>query len=99
MLAGPGAARAADDVTPPKQPKAWEKCYGVVRAGQNDCSSLDGKHFCGGLAAIDADPNEYLWVPQGFCEKLTGGQLVEVTATKVKQRKLCRRLLKRKPRR
>ena len=32
----------------PDQPKFWEKCAGVAKAGMNDCGSLDGKHGCAG---------------------------------------------------
>ena len=62
----------------PKQPKAWEKCAGVSKAGMNDCGSVDGSHKCSGQAATDNDPNEWVYVPKGTCEKLGG----EVTGEK-----------------
>ncbi len=56
----------------PNQPKTWEKCAGVSKAGKNDCGALDGSHKCGGMASKDNDPNEWVYVPKGTCEKLGG---------------------------
>ena len=49
-----------------------EKCYGVAKAGQNDCGTA--KHSCGGLAKTDNDPAEWKYVAKGTCEKM-GGKL------------------------
>lgn len=51
---------------------AQEKCYGVAKAGQNDCATAT--HSCAGQAAVDKDPAEWRNVPKGSCEK-TGGTL------------------------
>ena len=45
-----------------------EKCFGVVKAGQNDCGA--NGHSCAGKAKVDGDPKEWLYVPQGLCAKL-----------------------------
>jgi len=58
-----------------KAKEGQEKCYGVVKAGKNDCGSADGKHACAGMAKTDKDPNEWTILPEGLCEKLTGGSL------------------------
>ncbi len=50
-----------------------EKCYGVAKAGQNDCGNAH--HQCGGLAKEDGDGEEWLYLPKGTCEKLAGGTL------------------------
>jgi uncharacterized membrane protein len=47
-----------------------EKCYGVAKAGKNDCAS--SKHSCAGHAAADNDPTEWKYVPKGECEKMGG---------------------------
>lgn len=60
----------------PKADDGMEKCYGVVKAGKNDCASKANKHGCAGQAKTDADPNEWVKMPQGLCEKLTNGSLV-----------------------
>lgn len=85
----PITSQAVDDLTPPRQPKKWEKCYGISKAGRNDCSSLDLSHGCGGAAKVDGDPKEYIWVPQGFCEKIVNGALATDIKTKAR-RKRCK---------
>ena len=52
--------------------KGKEKCYGVAKAGQNDCSNLAGTHSCGGDAKTDNDRGEWKYVPQGTCKDLGG---------------------------
>jgi len=47
------------------------KCKGVAKKGKNDCGA--NGHGCGGYAAKDNDPNEWVYVPEGVCEKLAGG--------------------------
>ncbi len=61
-LAGPAAA--------PKF-KA-EKCYGLAKAGQNDCAST-GNHSCAGTSKVNADPKSWIFVPAGYCERIVGG--------------------------
>ncbi len=67
ILAFTGVALAVPD-----QPKTWEKCAGVAKAGKNDCGALDGSHLCGGQAKTDNSANEWVYVPKGTCEKLGG---------------------------
>lgn len=50
-----------------------EKCYGVVKAGMNDCASSDGAHSCGAQATADAMATDWVSVPKGLCEKLANG--------------------------
>jgi len=50
-----------------------EKCYGVVKAGKNDCGNKAGTHSCAGQAKVDADPGEWVYVPKGLCDKLVNG--------------------------
>jgi len=57
----------------PEQPTSWEKCAGIAKAGKNDCGSLNGSHACSGQASSDNDENEWVYVPKGTCEKITGG--------------------------
>lgn len=51
-----------------------EKCFGVAKAGQNDCASSNGAHGCSGLASVDNDVHEWKYVAKGTCEK-AGGKL------------------------
>jgi len=62
----------------PDQPEAWEKCLGIAKAGQNDCGAKDGSHGCAGQATKDADPKEWVYVPEGTCEKIVGGVVYKV---------------------
>ena len=59
----------------PEPGDGTETCYGVVKAGQNDCST--GKHSCDGKGTIDKAPDEWVRVPEGLCNKLVGGSLTE----------------------
>jgi uncharacterized membrane protein len=61
-------AQAADDAMGAK-----EKCYGVAKAGKNDCAS--NGHACSGQSTKDADKKDWVHVPKGTCEKLVGGAL------------------------
>lgn len=69
-----GAALSTTAFAVPDQPKNWEKCAGVVKAGKNDCGALvEGGHACAGKAESDNLDTEWIYVPQGTCEKITGG--------------------------
>lgn len=57
--------------TVPAQAADMEKCYGVVKAGHNDCGA--NGHSCAGAAKKDRDPNEWIMVPAGLCARLAGG--------------------------
>jgi len=57
-----------------------EHCYGVVKAGMNDCGSADKAHSCAAQATTDASGVEFISVPEGLCEKLVNGSLTPVTA-------------------
>ncbi len=52
--------------------KGQERCFGVVKAGENDCANLAGTHDCAGQAATDRDPGDWKYVPRGSCRKLKG---------------------------
>ncbi|MDC3332677.1 DUF2282 domain-containing protein [bacterium] len=66
----------------PDSPAAWEKCAGIARAGMNDCGALDGSHGCAGQAKTDNIDTEWVYVPQGSCEKITGGMVAAVKPAK-----------------
>ena len=63
-----GAANTAEAMSDDK-----EKCYGVVKAGHNDCASASKSHSCAGHATHDADGEEWLALPKGTCDRLAGG--------------------------
>lgn len=49
-----------------------EKCYGIAKAGQNDCGTA--KHSCAGETKVDGQKDEWLFVPTGLCKKIVGGK-------------------------
>lgn len=51
---------------------ANEKCYGVAKAGKNDCASA-GNNSCAGTSTKDADGKAWMYVPAGLCAKIVGG--------------------------
>lgn len=52
-----------------------EKCYGIVKAGANDCAGPG--HTCQGQATTDAHPDEYILLPAGTCDRIAGGEVRE----------------------
>lgn len=66
----------------PDQPTHWEKCAGIAKAGHNDCGALDGSHGCAGMAPTDNADNEWVYVPQGTCEKIAGGTVAKIKPAK-----------------
>jgi uncharacterized membrane protein len=56
-----------------KATAASEKCFGVAKAGKNDCAT--SAHSCQTLSKKDADGKEWVKLPKGTCERLAGGSL------------------------
>jgi uncharacterized membrane protein len=67
------AVNAADAMDGMDAKGAKEKCYGIAKAGKNDCGA--NGHSCAGQAAKDGDGKEWIYVPKGTCEKIVGGSL------------------------
>lgn len=59
----------------PGSPKTFvqdrERCYGIVRAGRNDCGTA--RHACAGQAKRDGETGEWVMLPAGTCLKIAGG--------------------------
>ncbi len=60
-----GTAHASDDA-------AKEKCYGIAKAGSNDCANLSGSHSCAGQSKNALAVDEWNYVAKGTCAKLGG---------------------------
>lgn len=67
-IAAAGVTAQAQGAAP-----AGEKCYGVAKAGHNDCAA--GAHSCAGQSNKNFDKASFVEVPKGVCEKLAGGSL------------------------
>ena len=50
-----------------------EKCAGIVKAGQNDCGT--SKSACAGTTKVDREPEAWINVPKGTCERIAGGRV------------------------
>ena len=55
------------------KPADTEKCYGVTKAGKNDCAGA--AHACAGQSKSDGSGKEWIKLPKGTCERLVGGSL------------------------
>jgi len=62
------AAMAANTKSAP------QKCYGIAKAGKNDCAAGPGTS-CAGTATKDGQKNAWAYVINGSCEKIAGGSL------------------------
>jgi uncharacterized membrane protein len=72
MCAASAASAFADPSASAKAEE--EKCYGIAKAGQNDCASANNSHSCAGQSKVDKAPTEWKFVAKGTCLK-AGGKL------------------------
>lgn len=49
----------------------FEKCYGVAKAGYNDCQTATSS--CAGTSKVDNQSDAWILVPEGTCSKIAGG--------------------------
>lgn len=68
LVLGMASANAAEE-------KKMEQCFGIAKAGMNDCSSNKSAHSCAGQATKNNDPEDFVAVPKGTCNKIAGGKL------------------------
>lgn len=52
--------------------KKMEKCYGIVKAGKNDCAIKSQGTSCAGEAKKDSIGDAWIYVPKGTCDKIVG---------------------------
>jgi len=74
-----GAAQAQEGA------KDKEKCYGVAKAGSNDCANLSGSHSCAGQNKTAMAVDEWNYVAKGSCAKMGGKTLDEAKAAMAKK--------------
>jgi len=56
--------------------KGQEKCWGVAKAGKNDCGSNKTAHSCAGQSKTSYDPDDFKVVKSGTCVQM-GGSLTQ----------------------
>lgn len=59
-----------------------EKCYGIAKAGSNDCSTATTS--CAGSSKQNNQKDAFILLPKGICERIVGGQLTVSTPTEKK---------------
>jgi len=50
-----------------------EKCFGIAKAGKNQCQTK--ANACAGHALSDNEADAWIFVPSGTCERIIGGAL------------------------
>ena len=50
---------------------APEPCFGIARAGRNDCKTEI--NTCAGWSRRDADRGAFIYLPSGTCARIVGG--------------------------
>ncbi|WP_330765422.1 DUF2282 domain-containing protein [Burkholderia vietnamiensis] len=65
-------AGIAASAAPAAQIDDTVRCFGIAKAGQNDCASKIGVHDYAGEAKVDSDKDEFKNVPKGTCKQMGG---------------------------
>ena len=83
MIAATAAAvMSLSLVAMPAAAQEKEKCFGIAKAGQNDCASVNGSHSCAGQSKVDMDKAEWKFVAKGTCKSMKGLTQDEAKAAK-----------------
>ena len=59
-------------VAAPVAAQEKEKCYGIAKAGQNECGNLSGSHSCAGKSTVDMSADDWKYVAKGTCVSMKG---------------------------
>ena len=76
LTASHSAAAGSHDKSTSEQ----EQCAGIVKAGMNDCGSVE--HACAGLNTEDGYDTDWLWLPKGTCSKILGTHVIHTAKMK-----------------
>ena len=83
MIAATAAAvMSLSMLSVPAAAQEKEKCFGIAKAGQNDCASVSGVHSCAGQSKVDMDKMEWKYVAKGSCKAMKGLSLDEAKMQK-----------------
>ena len=74
LVLGLASGNAVANHTNPLE-KNMEKCFGIAKAGKNDCAGNKSAHACASRASKSGDPLDWVVLPKGTCEKISGGNL------------------------
>ena len=78
-IAGLIAAAAVHPAVAQDKGGERQKCYGIAKAGQNDCGTA--KHTCAGQAKRDNDASDWKYVAAGTCERFANAGAANQNAT------------------
>ena len=68
------ALEASGQGGPAPAPKfEHEKCYGIAKAGKNDCQTANSS--CAGTSRRNGQGDAWVYMPKGSCDKIVGGSL------------------------
>ena len=67
-----------------------EKCWGVSKAGQNDCGSDKTAHSCAGESKTDYNPHDFKAVKAGTCTQM-GGSLKQGEAGRLAKEQMMKK--------
>ena len=71
-IVAPAAVHAQKPVPAPTAFKT-EKCYGIAKAGKNDCETRSSS--CAGTAKRNGQGDAWVYVPKGTCEKIVNSSM------------------------
>jgi len=77
-----GALSTAHAADPSKEK---ERCYGVAKAGTNDCANLSGSHACAGQSKNTMAVEDFNYVAKGTCATMGGKSEEEAKAELAKK--------------
>lgn len=60
-----GAATMATTTMLPANAADPVRCYGIAKAGENDCENAAGTHSCAGQSTVDYDGGEWKLIVEG----------------------------------
>jgi uncharacterized membrane protein len=68
------AGMSAQTMACPGKTKGMERCFGIVKAGKNDCGNAE--YACSGNAKTDGERSAWIMLPKGTCDKIVNGTTV-----------------------
>ena len=71
MAAALSFALQASAQPAPKPKFEAEKCFGIAKAGKNDCQTANSS--CAGTSKRDGQKDAWIYVPAGTCERVVNG--------------------------
>jgi uncharacterized membrane protein len=74
-LVAASAMASSTNVLAADEPR-MEQCAGIIKAGKNDCAT--STNACHGHVTTDSNPEAWVYLPAGTCDRLAGARVVKV---------------------